>query len=702
MKWLLVLLLWLYSSSPALATADRSPTYNIHKQDLLLLDLSIDRLNETIKVKSFKRSHGFLPDYKNPNAADYLPITVGNRSFLIPLPMEQLFDETESDGSLTGESRILKNFEPTVILPYQKEAKVNINKPSSFKTKKELVERVISFTIVDLPVPVEAVSLGDYTIETLFDGNPQETDPSKTLDIVFISSRFDTTDYQAYRDFTYQQTDGLFGLQNYQGKEPFPTYKPLVKIRSVFSSQNFDYASLNDIRLLLTSLGVPFDQVVVASKSYGRSYAYMDYGYAFLYSSGGGLYNTSTLLAHEFAHSFGGIMDEYLPYDGMTSLGDLYFEDLRYPNRNCKEDPEDAWAFDVPNDAYFGCSRTFNLYRSTEASLMRFNNDNYSFNLISQKLITQAFGPYINNAISLSFSNANIHFAQDLENLNKQHFTGTYLYNLGNQTVSYEASLEYPQNGLNLNPSSGTLDPTPLQYGNYLTLNIDFSNIPPGFHKNYIVITATNTAFQTVVYKIPVTIIYGQPRISPTLTLNLPPSGTVISRNETLPLSIASNIENPGWKYVVYLYSSPYQLDNNSNTFSVFASRAHPPYNTTFSSKVSTYEEAGQYRLSVVGITHFGHMFTSPTVTIDVTDTSQIDCSQQFYPTGVCSTTRYAARCFTGSSSCGTGYCCPPMTLNYDLDDDVDWIDLHISLFQTFASVFTFNALVRAFSYAAL
>ena len=685
--WLGFLCLFLYAA-PIYAKTDLPAGYDQHKKDLLILNLTIDRPNETVNVKSMKKVHGFIPDYKNPNGVDYLPVTVKNKSYLIPIPTEQLFDEAKPDGTLTGGAKPMDVFDYTAIVPYEKGAKVDIEKPFRFKSRQTKKEAQ-SFNTPSLEDSVLGTTTEDFTFETVFDGNPQETDPSKTLDIVFISQYSSPEYIPTFQEETRLGSDFLFGLNQYPGKAPLSSKKSLLKIRRIITNKFSQNWSTWDINNFLISNSIPYDQISLVTTDTCTSNAYLGAGFMQLCNSG--KYYDPSVYAHEFGHAFGGLLDEYV-LEGRRS------GEFAYHNRNCKEDPADPWINNIPASSFVGCNYENFFFSPSESSLMKNTSAYLDFNEPSVFLLNQAFSSYEYGKISVSTEFIDTHeFTRYLDKTATIMATATGLKNLGTTPITYSISLEPVVPWLQWSDQSrltGTINAGPTNMATYIGFQLNLDQITtPGIHETKININITNGIDTPQQISKSILIFAGLSTDHGTVSISNPLTNTILDPVTLISISINHEAPLSGWKRIEYRYIKPdYYERGNFNVSTPFYARTISPYEASFSTQTENNSNVskvpGSYHLFARGIPNVGTTVDSNLVRVQVKAPPNTSCtSTLYYSNPTCQSKNFTETCYLGAQDCtgNTPYCCPPYAsgADYDRDYDVDFLDQ-----ESFLSIF--------------
>ena len=108
------------------------------KQPILLIELLVNRDNQTMEILSMKKGNGFVPDYSHSIGTDYLEVNITNNDntvhkIYISLPEKVIYDQLSKevlDTSSNQES--LNTFTYPIIIPYTGTESVKIIK--NFRT----------------------------------------------------------------------------------------------------------------------------------------------------------------------------------------------------------------------------------------------------------------------------------------------------------------------------------------------------------------------------------------------------------------------------------------------------------------------------------------------------------------------------------------------------------------------------------------
>ncbi len=184
---------------------------------------------------------------------------------------------------------------------------------------------------------------------------------------------------QSYLDQTAFLSDAEAVSSYMMTYQPYASYssqivwKPVWNQRDLYCTRSSSMDRLltcdaSQVALVLSQTGVTYDKgiVLVNDSNYGGSG-----GSPFAVSYNGSLMRQVT--THEFGHTLGALLDEYLLYLGGTQ------DNLQHAN---------CWGSATPPFPYTECNYGA-WYRSTECSLMRSLSCEY-FNPVSQTILKQA------------------------------------------------------------------------------------------------------------------------------------------------------------------------------------------------------------------------------------------------------------------------------------------------------------------------
>lgn len=660
------------------AEAPKNATLESFKQPVLLITLSIDSPSSQVQVVGIKKGSGFVPDYKNPTALDVLEINleskIGLQHFTVSLPPEEVTEGfSQTSEAQFGSAKKLDKYTYTAIIPFIEHSKVQVHKKFKQQDKIKTSSLHLSVSGIDSPkVPVQSgnqiqeISMGNVSapadnasVEMVFDGDPTITDPQQTLDIVYIASNFTEPEYDVFRTFTREQTDALVGMSVYPGKAPFSTHKNIIKVRRVVSTGDFTSTYIDTVRNYLVSLGVPFDQFALVYNRDGRGSASLGGGYASLFRTYIGISQSPLYYTHELAHSFAALLDEYV--DWYPSSVDLY-----YHNRNCKEDPSEQWINGLPGGAYLGCYYGANNYRPERDSIMHNIYNNEEFNAPSKYLIEQAFAAYSQHKLAVLVSPDQIkQYKQIGDNLGTL-LSEIYLYNIGQDPVSYSSSVSPEASWIIPRILNGNLAPGPYGDRGTISLSFDYNQlIERGEYSTTLKVQLSNGS-DSETHVLPLIVYVGDRNESPQLTWISPNDGQIIDMDTSTPVSLSYQVSAPGMKRIEYYFQLPYNV--GSQYYDTFFSRTVAPYTAAWDT-ISTDPNSppfrpGTYTLWARGFPNIGSLAESNKVNIQVKARPGTLCSN-YYNGGfqnICTNTHHSPECFLGAQDCqnqGLSYCCP-------------------------------------------
>ena len=634
-----------------------SAIIKLQKNPILIINLQIDRIKKRISVKSIKKDIGSTPDYSG-QGLDFLTVetvnSTGKKNLkLIPVSVSEDVGNT---------SIKLNTFNQTIILLYDKSSRIKISK--MFDGNQKFSSSIDLSLPNNLTLQSETLTppiIQNYQLETIFDGDPAQTDPTKTLDIVLVSSGFGPGEPDLFRSFVSVQADRMIGFLNYPGKSPFSENKKVIKVRSLVSTESFHQVVDGKLTVdydrvvnMLSKSGVPFDQYMVVLNADGTSGASLGGGYGYLYRTRDGMVDQGMLLAHEFAHSFGAILDEYVTSD---STG------LAYLGRNCKEDPTEKWIHDEAGGSYIGCQYGSNLYRPEYSSIMNNLYGNIDYNAPTKYLLAQALSAYVANSIApLAWPNS-FHFYSEVSDNNgpwpiAPWLEQVWITSLGNKTTSYHAyfspSVPWITQTINMDGA------TPRS----ISFSIDSQQLKTkGVYNTTLIIEIAGV---TEHVNVPITIAAGMRNESNRLTLVEPTGSLSLNSGDSINVQAQQSNSLPGFRRIEYRFQDPY-----SNT-AIFWSRTVSPYDGVFNTVRGdgSFINYGTYTLFAKGIGYEqGRDVISNSLEVEVVAKSGTVCSD--YPniyqrSFACSQNQKSRLCFKGANDCQTqniSYCCPIINL---------------------------------------
>lgn len=640
------------------------------KRPILYVDLTIDRINSKVIVDGLSKGTGFVPDYKGVGL-DTMKVTLtkngATQTLSIPLPVEEVYaPPRKKNAYLAYPRRKLDVFKYPIILPYDEGTTVSINKQFTNKTVNKLSTQ--KFTIPSSTTPstslisegssktlsIQALavkeSASSYSVETIFDGDPMITDPLKTLDIIFVSSGFDETQYELFRAFTLQQADALIGFSSYPGKAPFNSNKQIIKVRRLVSPNFFhskDTSGNANVRTdevikTLAALGIPYDQISIVLDEDGRSWATLGGGYNVLFRTWGPP-ERSLLFAHEFGHSFGALLDEYIEYSG--SSGELSTYD-----RNCKEDPDESWVNNSPGGAYLGCNYVWNLYKPEKDSLMSVIDESINFNAPSIYLLEQALSPYTKNEISYLFNPSRLFLSQDLAYPDYPPYASLTISTLGLGAGSFQSNFNPSQNWLVAGQMNGGIP-------GWMSFHANPQGLTKGVYTSNLTVNIDSPVSKT--YSLPIKLFVGDSRDTGAVAITKPLNHQSFVSGSQIQFEISASNSAPGIRRVEL-----YDLIPGGYYSEIFMSKTKGPFttiwNTGDNSSVSAYK--GIHTFTAKAIRYFGAPIESSKTEVEIVAKPGSIC---LAPYESCSATRTSNACYRGSDTCSTQsqpFCCPPVS----------------------------------------
>ena len=648
------------------------------KKPILAITLLINRDKNSVVVQSVERMTGSIPDYRNVSS-DYIKVDLTNsvgtkRTLSIALPEVEVYaPPRDLKAPAMAPRPKLTVFTQTIFLPDELNTQVSISKAFSGPNKSI---NSINFSVPSMSAnQIQLVTNGqkttqaikdnrttsiksptsNYQIETIYDGNPLVTDPLQTLDIVMVSSGFTGVSQYLFRDFTFNQLNWMIGFSGLPGKSPYAENKKIIKVRRLVTNETYhqdmgNYINVDYDKVIrtLASLGIPFDQYSIVLNADGRSWATLGGMYNVLFRTWYGTVERNLLYAHEFTHSFAGVLDEYIEQSGGSYLNDL--------NKNCKEDPKDPWVHNIAAGAYVGCNYYSNLFRPDPSSLMVSLDNNLEFNEPTKYLITKAFKAYTaNEVVPVIYPNVLRTYIDKSSSGDYYFWVGTRPLGLAGASYhsyfSPEVDWLYQSVGMD-----GYL-------GGNITFQSDSSKLTKdGIYKTNLIIEINNDSNLKQV--IPITLAIGTGMGLNDISLNRLPK-TIFYRGETMPVSVTIGTSLPGFKRVEYYYKDPWY--DSSGFENIFDSRTSSPYGGIFSAfypyDPSYNIDYGTYTLFAKGIYYWNGALKSNSYDVEIVARGDVACRGYNYGYGDygCSVDKISRRCFKGTSDCGGTYCCPGM-----------------------------------------
>jgi hypothetical protein len=517
------------------------------------------------------------------------------------------------------------------------------------------------FSSKTISIPLSLTGPADAIVETVYDGNPALTNPADTYDIVFLSSEFTSDQIQDFRDFTVNQTDALFGIKDYPGKDPFSTNKSYFKIRRAFTTEDLSLANWEDLNLIVTNLGIPYDHISLVRNTDGRSFASSGGGYSTLFRFEGSNPLRTMAFTHEFAHAFGAIMDEYVEYTQESSdLGDY--------DRNCKVDPEAVWINNIQEGAYPGCNYHWNNYRPQPNSLMNDLTETYEFNEVTKSLFKDPLAAYTLNGFSLLVTPSKL--INSIDPLHDSILPGRFivLNNYGKNPVLYTTRVDTVPSWLNISLTSGTLNPGRYAQPTYINININKQMLTnPGKYSLNLFIDFSDGHSAPITKIIPIILYVGNRQEIPSISWVYPPTGSVIEQKSINNVTLNWNISDPGWKRIDYFYKTPYDLTSQYEYINYFNSRSISPFEASFITIPKPPDNIpytpGTYELWAKGYPYVGSVNPeTERIKIQLKAPPNTYCSRYNMPfePHSCRPENDSPRCFLGTTDCQyLPYCCP-------------------------------------------
>jgi len=666
-----------------------------YQQPIIVVNLFIDRKNKTIEIKSLNKGRGIVPDYRNSEVLDFAQVVItkkdGKKQFFpVPLPAREVYAPSRDPKKfLKYPQKKLEKFNFSIVLPYEEESNISITKefqdnfnlntasvsltiPKSSNQKIRTLsnKKVKDISISNLSIDKFFPQSTGFQIETIFDGNPGITDPKKTLDIVFVSSGYNEGNIEQFRSFSNIQADSLIGFSSFSGKVPFSNNKSVIKVRRIVSNSTFhsrcgEYfcGDITEVINAISSLGVPFDQIAVVLNEDGRSGASLGGGYSFLFNRWGGNIERNLLFAHEFAHSFGAVLDEYIEYWGESGF-------TSYLNRNCKNDPLDPWAFGLSGGAYLGCDYYWNIYRPEPSSLMVTLDNTEEFNNQSEYLLEQALSSYTGDSI-LVLTRDLLETMIDVSDSWGRSMYRVFIANIGNNPISFRGYIDPALSGVSGEHLEGNIGSGAFSEPSYSDIYFDYSKFTTkGKYQTNLVLEIRDSLSQTKIIRIPIIIFVGDRGDGGSITINNPRNGGIFTTGASIPISINQNIPSPGWRWIDYYYNGYFYDPGTYEDKNIISSRTHSPYGAVWETYMSYPGGSGfnlnpgTYTLKVKGYPYFGETVESQ-VEIELSAVSGTSCTSGPNYNFSCTNNKTSRKCFRGAEDCqrqSLTFCCPPST----------------------------------------
>lgn len=369
---------------------------------IIEVKLSYENTNNDIKLKliSLEKKNGYVPQSGKAKKGYSLILRDAGSKVLYSLPFDiatKYNDPPVIEGQNDNHKRIeLNSKEFALTIPYfsnsseisidDSEGKnllteplteiKDINNSPNFYTiksgeiKKRIINNNINQEALIQPLGEERGGVGD-----------------QFLDVAFIGDKYTTSDLGLFHT---NVNEFIAKMLEY---EPFLSRSTLLRFNLVDNTIDlgcYHHADMTRLIICNDSLVIqeinnaatPYDQIVVIVKD-------EEYG-----GSGGGLsvsyngYSGSLVFVHEFGHSFGKLLDEYV-YSS-TDDGPI----TNQVNQNCYAGmpPAREWENIIDlSDYYLGCIYK-NWYRSTQESMMRSLGP--PFNKVSQKILNSSLDLY--------------------------------------------------------------------------------------------------------------------------------------------------------------------------------------------------------------------------------------------------------------------------------------------------------------------
>lgn len=556
----IVLLLFALSAQKTIVKKYPQPSIISQSIPVLFIKVEINRKKQTLALKSVTRGTGSVPDYKT-SSSENLQVIYRNKdgtqkSYFIPVSFNSNF--APSHPAATSDITV-----QTFVLPYEADTQINIKKTFSSITQE--------LTVDPKTAPqASTTSDSDYQVEMVYDGDPNLTDSSKTLDIVFITSGYTPDKYADYQAYIIDQADILFGFANHPGKDPYNKHKNILKIRSVLSAQifhslyplenrNSNTANIDQDKViqLLSSLGIPFDQYVVVINDSGTSTGSYGGIQTILFSHWGDRGRPPLLFAHEFSHSFAALLDEYFYNDKTNEFFQM--------GRNCKADPSLSWPNNISSSSFPGCGNGANLFRSSDDSIMRYCLDNEAgcdFNDVSKYLIEQALLAYTQNKVSL-ISDGVINIYRNIDKVTPS-FHGQFNFrSINNLSGTYHAYLDPPVNWVE---GLSNLDG---QLPGAIPFTVNQEKLAPGIYQTNFVVKMSDTDIAPLI--IPIKVVASRYSQAPAINIISPSSNSTIGYHQPINFEVNSN------NFELYYKRIDYYQKNNLGDFIIY-SRTTSPY----------------------------------------------------------------------------------------------------------------------------
>lgn len=359
---------------------------------ILEVDLFYERANEEepLKVLKLKKKNGFAPKPEEKENDYSLIVKNDANESLYTLPFSvpaKYSDPPSQDGNYDEYQQIeLDTVEFSLTLPYFASAsEINIEDKEG-----EVILAVPYTNIEDINNTPNFNSIkGDDFQKTITPLEIERTEgpTDQFLNITFIGDKYTSSELDLFHN---DVNDFIDKLLDY---EPFLTRNSQIIFHYVDNIADlgcYHYETMtrliicNDALVIqeVNNNATPYDKIVVIVKD-------TEYG-----GSGGGLsvaYNGSMgslIFVHEFGHSFGGLLDEYV-YSADSGLIDNVTVSNCYSGNPPAEEWEDVV---IPSDYNLGCSHP-NWYRSSYDSMMKTLGP--PFNKVSQIILNSKLDTFV-------------------------------------------------------------------------------------------------------------------------------------------------------------------------------------------------------------------------------------------------------------------------------------------------------------------
>jgi hypothetical protein len=204
-----------------------------------------------------------------------------------------------------------------------------------------------------------------------------------TLDIAFVGHGYTAASMQQFRDDASRFSSALLAYEPFHSRASQIVFHAVENTKDLGCAYQGRLIVCNNSAAIsaVNSSGVSYDKVVVIvnNATYGGSGGSV----AVAYNGGQG----PAVFVHEFAHSLGGLLDEYVAYSGGTKDGAVHV--------NCfaGTPPAAAWSGIVASTSYYLECKYPGWYRSTPDSVMRTLSATY-FNTVSRNALVAAINTF--------------------------------------------------------------------------------------------------------------------------------------------------------------------------------------------------------------------------------------------------------------------------------------------------------------------